>query len=48
MSERHLRLLDDSSLRYKMGEQASEYVKENFSWKAHIDTLETVLNLVAG
>jgi len=48
MSERHLRLLDDSSLRYKMGEQASKFIQENFSWKAHIDTLETVLNLVAG
>ena len=48
MSERHLRLLDDSSLRYKMGEQASEYVKENFSWETHIDTLEPVLDRVAG
>lgn len=48
MSERHLRLLDDSSLRFKMGERASKFIQENFSWKAHIDTLETVLNAVTG
>ena len=48
MSERHLRLLDDSSLRFKMGERASKFVQENFSWEAHIDALEPVLNLAAG
>jgi glycosyltransferase involved in cell wall biosynthesis len=48
MSERHLRLLDDSSLRFKMGECASKFVQENFSWEAHIDALEPVLNLAAG
>ena len=45
-TEKQLLLLDDISLRCKLGKQASKFVKENFSWEKHVDIIESVLNSV--
>ena len=40
MAERVLSLLNNPKVRDKMGYQAWEHVKNNFSWERHIDILE--------
>lgn len=42
-TEKQLVLLDDLPLRLKLGEQATKFVQENFSWERHIDKIESVL-----
>ncbi len=46
-TEKQLQLLDDVSLRCKLGKQASKFVRENFSWEKHVDAIESVLNAIA-
>jgi len=41
--ERQLQLIDDVPLRFKMGERAARFVRENFSWERHVDRLESAL-----
>jgi alpha-1,3/alpha-1,6-mannosyltransferase len=45
-TDKQLLLLDDISLRCKLGNQASKFVRENFSWEKHVDIIESVLDAV--
>lgn len=43
LAERQIFLLDDPSLRMRMGDCASDFVREHFTWGNHISILESFL-----
>lgn len=44
LAEKQIFLLDDPSLRMKMGDCASKFVKESFTWENHLSILESSLD----
>lgn len=42
-AEKMLFLLDDVSLRHKMGKEAEQHIRKTFSWENHIDLIESTL-----